>query len=264
MLIDLLTSRSRIPTCRSTQVKIVSTNLWPQEMFTFSEMLLRWSKSSFGAYVCHRRPGGFTATSDLVFLSCLHCTMWLRTYYPGQKNWDNRAHMAQARDLSSMHAPMFGLRACLIFFGQGSSREQYNKGHHVFLYHFFSVLFNWFSAFPSRPFATLQWSCCLFSPVLLFDGFSVYHSRPFTTLQRVATSHLSMAVVMVTMAVQWWTIDTMEPGDSTTPSTTTPHWMGRRHNHRRRQALRLACVRITWPMWCNISLMWTVAVLGPL
>ena len=26
----------------------------------------------------------------------------------------------QARDLSSMHAPMFGLRACLYFFGQGS------------------------------------------------------------------------------------------------------------------------------------------------
>ena len=34
MLIDLLTS-----TCRSTQVKITSTDLWPQEMFTFSEML---------------------------------------------------------------------------------------------------------------------------------------------------------------------------------------------------------------------------------
>ena len=42
-------------------------------------------------------------------------------YYPGQKNWDNRAHVAQARDLSSMHAPMFGLRGCLNFFGQGST-----------------------------------------------------------------------------------------------------------------------------------------------
>ena len=41
-------------------------------------------------------------------------------YYPGQKNWDNRAHVAQARDLSSMHAPMFGFRACFNFFGQGS------------------------------------------------------------------------------------------------------------------------------------------------
>ena len=40
-------------------------------------------------------------------------------YYPGQKNWDSRAHVAQARDLSSMYAPMFGLRACLNFFGQG-------------------------------------------------------------------------------------------------------------------------------------------------
>ena len=33
-----------------------------------------------------------------------------------------RMHVAQARDLSSMHAPiwpMFGLRACLNFFGQG-------------------------------------------------------------------------------------------------------------------------------------------------
>ena len=41
-----------------------------------------------------------------------------QSYYPGQKNWDNHAH---ARDLSSMHAPMFGLRGCLNFFGQGSS-----------------------------------------------------------------------------------------------------------------------------------------------
>ena len=50
MLIDLLTS-----TCRSTQVKIASTDLWPQEMFTFLEMLaLVESESSFGAYVCHR------------------------------------------------------------------------------------------------------------------------------------------------------------------------------------------------------------------
>ena len=36
MLIDLLTSSS---TCRSTQVNSASTDLWPQEMFTFSEML---------------------------------------------------------------------------------------------------------------------------------------------------------------------------------------------------------------------------------
>ena len=55
MLIDLLTSTM---SCRSTQVKIASTDLWPQEMFTFSEMLaLVESESSFGAYVCHRRPG---------------------------------------------------------------------------------------------------------------------------------------------------------------------------------------------------------------
>ena len=62
MFIDLLTS-----TCRSTQVKIASTDLWPQGMFTFSEMLaLVESESSFGAYVCHRRPGGSLAISDLV------------------------------------------------------------------------------------------------------------------------------------------------------------------------------------------------------
>ena len=61
MFIDLLT------TCRSTQVKMASTDLWPQGMFTFSEMLaLVESESSFGAYVCHRRPGGSLATSDLV------------------------------------------------------------------------------------------------------------------------------------------------------------------------------------------------------
>ena len=36
-------------------------------MFTFSEMLaLVESESSFGAYVCHRRPGGSLAISDLV------------------------------------------------------------------------------------------------------------------------------------------------------------------------------------------------------
>ena len=51
-------------TCRSMQVKIytgliASTDLLPQEMFTFSEMLaLVVSESSFGAYVCHRRPAG--------------------------------------------------------------------------------------------------------------------------------------------------------------------------------------------------------------
>ena len=64
MLINLLTSTM---SCRTTQVKIASTDLWPQEIFTFSEMLaLVESESSFGAYVCHRRPGGSRATSDLV------------------------------------------------------------------------------------------------------------------------------------------------------------------------------------------------------
>ena len=59
--VDLLTSGC---TCRLTQVKIytgliASTDLWPQEMFTFLEMLaLVESESSFGAYVCHRRPVG--------------------------------------------------------------------------------------------------------------------------------------------------------------------------------------------------------------
>ena len=63
ILIDLLTS-----TCRSTQVKIASTDLWPQGMFTFSEMLaLVESERSFGAYVCHRRPGGSLENSDLVY-----------------------------------------------------------------------------------------------------------------------------------------------------------------------------------------------------
>ena len=64
MLIDLLPSTM---SCRSTQVKIASTDLWPQEMFTFLEMLaLVESESSFGAYVCQRRPGGSRAISDLV------------------------------------------------------------------------------------------------------------------------------------------------------------------------------------------------------
>ena len=42
-------------------------------MFTFSEMLaLVESESSFVAYVCHRRPGGYRATSDLVFSYISH------------------------------------------------------------------------------------------------------------------------------------------------------------------------------------------------
>ena len=58
-------------------------------------------------------------------LVAYYCTLGtvcaLCYYYPGQKNWHNRAHATQARDLSSMHAPMFGLSGCLNFFGQGSS-----------------------------------------------------------------------------------------------------------------------------------------------
>ena len=49
--------------------------------------------------------------------------LWQYERFPttlAKKNWDKRAHVTQARDLSSMHAPMFGLRACLNFFGQGS------------------------------------------------------------------------------------------------------------------------------------------------
>ena len=71
MLIDLLTSTM---SCRSTQVKIESTDLWLQEMFTFSEMLaLVESESSFGAYVCQRRPGGSRATSDIVGVCVCVC-----------------------------------------------------------------------------------------------------------------------------------------------------------------------------------------------
>ena len=36
-----------------------------------------------------------------------------------KKNWDNRTHVAQARDLSSMHAPMFGLACLSQFFWPG-------------------------------------------------------------------------------------------------------------------------------------------------
>ena len=79
MLIDLLTS-----TCRSTQLKSAATDLWPQEMFTFSEMLaLVESESSFGAYVCHRRPGGSLATSDLVRCMCVCMCVCHRGHYGG-------------------------------------------------------------------------------------------------------------------------------------------------------------------------------------
>ena len=43
-------------------------------MFTFSEMLaLVESESSFGAFVCHRRPGGSIAISDLVDVCMCVC-----------------------------------------------------------------------------------------------------------------------------------------------------------------------------------------------
>ena len=77
MLIDLLTNR-----CRSTQVKlytglIASIDLWPQEMFTFSEMLaLVQSEGSFGAFVFHRRPAGLQATSDLVGVCVSSRSLW--------------------------------------------------------------------------------------------------------------------------------------------------------------------------------------------
>ena len=46
-------------------------------MFTFSEMLaLVESESSLGAYVCHRRPGGSRATSDLVDV-CMYVCMYV-------------------------------------------------------------------------------------------------------------------------------------------------------------------------------------------
>ena len=65
-----------LSTCRSTQVKSASTDLWPQEMLTFSEMLaLVESESSFGAYLCHRTPGGSIATSDLV--RCMYVCMYV-------------------------------------------------------------------------------------------------------------------------------------------------------------------------------------------
>ena len=55
--------------CRSMQVKIASTDLWPQQMFTFLKMhALVESESSFGAYVCHRRPGGYRADWQILWI----------------------------------------------------------------------------------------------------------------------------------------------------------------------------------------------------
>ena len=72
----------------------------------------------------------FPQNGVCLYLWCDYCargaaqrvclTSWI--YCPGQKKWDNRAHVAQARDLSSLLAPMFGLRACLNVFGHGSTK----------------------------------------------------------------------------------------------------------------------------------------------
>ena len=86
MLIDLLTSR-----WRSTQAKlytglIASIDLWPQETFTFSEMLaLVHSESSFGAFVFHRRPAGLQATSDLV--RCMYVCMSRWSLWGAERGW---------------------------------------------------------------------------------------------------------------------------------------------------------------------------------
>ena len=77
MLIDLLTSTLHLltSTCRSTQVKIASTDLWPQEMFTFSEMLaLVESESSFYSpvHVDRRRWRSHQLNSDLGFKRSTH------------------------------------------------------------------------------------------------------------------------------------------------------------------------------------------------
>ena len=59
---------------------VPSTDLWPQEMVTFFEMLaLVESESSFGAYVCQRRPAGLHATSDLVITFWFFST-WRKPY----------------------------------------------------------------------------------------------------------------------------------------------------------------------------------------
>ena len=60
-------------------------------------------------------------------LSRSRCTCGNSSTTLAKKNRDNRAHVTQARVLSSMHAPMFGLRACLNFFGQGSRFHDHAK-----------------------------------------------------------------------------------------------------------------------------------------
>ena len=64
MLIDLLS------TCKSTQVKSAWTDLWPQEMFTFSEMLalLRVGKQFRCLRLSYRRPWGLHGDQP----SCQH------------------------------------------------------------------------------------------------------------------------------------------------------------------------------------------------
>ena len=56
--------------------------------------------------------------------------------------------MAQARDLSSMHAPMFGLRACLNFFGQGSTTLFWHRSGRLILFSLFVNCELFFLAFP--------------------------------------------------------------------------------------------------------------------
>ena len=69
-------------------------------MFTFSKMLaLVESESSFGAYVCHRRPGGSRATSDLVTTTS-HRSANQRYFVHNSATGCNRTSQSSALDSS--------------------------------------------------------------------------------------------------------------------------------------------------------------------
>ena len=60
---------------------IASTNLWPQETFTFLEMLaMVVSGSSFGAYVCLRRPVGLHCDQRFLLSTSVHKFQSLRWF----------------------------------------------------------------------------------------------------------------------------------------------------------------------------------------
>ena len=103
-------------------------------MFTFLEMLaLVESESSFGAYVCHWRPGGSRATSDLVGVCmcvCVYVCVCHRGHYGGGGGWADVGLWVAVCFLAkiSFHRP-----TCKTTFARSTRSQAISQSFRVFI-----------------------------------------------------------------------------------------------------------------------------------